>query len=433
MHRSRGLFVSLLTSLSLQVVGVMAEDWPEFRGPGKQGQSSATGLPTEWNGETGQNIIWKAELPGVGWSSPVVIGDRIYLTTAVVQGDVPDSPSADRSLRVLCLSATDAKVLWDQEVFVQKAAEAPLIHKKNSHASPTPIFESGRLYLHFGHQGTACVDAADGKLLWKNQSFTYKPVHGAGGSPVLADDALVFSADAESDPVILALDKNTGALRWKFDRVSEAKNKFSFSTPLVIEIAGKKQIISPGSGVVNALDPATGKEIWQVRYGDGYSVVPRPVFAHGLLYVATGYNKPTVIAIRPEGASGDVTDTHVDWKVEKYAPHNPSMVVAGKEFYMVADNGLLSCIDAKTGEVHYSERCTGPISASILYADGKLYLQDEKGLGVVVKPGTTFEVLARNDLSEKSLASYAVIENHLLIRTESHLWRVGEKKVAGAP
>ena len=403
----------------------IAEDWPEFRGPFSQGQSSAVGLPTEWNATFSKNVLWKAPIPGVGWSSPVAVGEKIYLTTAVATGDV-EKPIVDRSLRVLCVSATDGKVLWDKEVFPQIAATAPNIHKKNSHASPTAIFENDRLYVHFGHQGTACLNAIDGAIVWSTREFAYKPVHGNGGSPVIEGDLLIFNADAEVDPCVIALDKTNGKQRWKFARISEAKRKFSFSTPLIINVNGKRQLITAGSGVVNALDPVTGSEIWKVRYDQGYSVVPRPVFAHGMVFIATGYDKPTVLAIRVDGA-GDVTDSHVAWKLEKYAPHNPSMVVAGDELYLVADNGLLSCLDVKTGTAHYQERCTGPISASIVYADDKLYLQDEKGLGVIVKPGKTFNVIAKNDLAERSLASYGIIGDDLLIRTEQNLWRIGSK------
>lgn len=403
----------------------LAEDWPEFRGPGHQGQAAATGLPLEWSPGVNRNIVWKAPVPGVGWSSPVVIGERIYLTTAVPVGG-EEKPAVDRSLRVLCLQAADAKVLWDKEVFVQKATEAPAVHKKNSHASPTPVYDQGRLYVHFGHQGSACLNAEDGTEVWKTREFAYNPVHGNGGSPVVVDGLFIFNADAKADPAVIALDQATGKLRWKFARVSGAQNKFSFCTPLVIEVNGRRQLITPGSGVVNALDPATGAEIWKARYDQGYSVVPRPLYAHGLVILSTGYNKPVALAVRADG-QGDVTDTHIAWRIEKFVPHNPSMAVAGDELYFVADNGVLTCADVRTGQVHYQERCTGPISASILHADGRLYLQDEKGLGVVVKPGKTFQVLARNDLGERSLASYALIGSHFLIRTEQHLWRVGSK------
>ncbi|MEN3942680.1 PQQ-binding-like beta-propeller repeat protein [Prosthecobacter sp. SYSU 5D2] len=400
-----------------------AEDWPEFRGPSSQGQTAVTGLPTEWNPDFKKNILWKAPVPGIGWSSPVVVGDRIYLTSAVAAGGT-DKPEVDRSLRTLCLQAADGKVVWDVEVFVQPK-DAPQVHKKNSHASPTPVHEDGKLYVHFGHQGSACLNAADGSVVWKTQAFAYNPVHGNGGSPVIEGGLFIFNADADVNPSVIALDKTTGKQVWKFARVSEAKNKFSFSTPLMIEVNGQRQLISAGSGVVNALDPQTGKEIWKARYDQGYSVVPRPLYAHGMIYVTTGYGKPVALAIRADG-KGDVTDTHIAWKIEKFVPHNPSMVVVGDELYFVADNGVLTCADVKTGTVHYQERCTGPISASILHADGRLYLQDEKGLGVVVQPGKSFRILAKNDMKERSLASYAVVENDFLIRTESHLWRVGK-------
>lgn len=408
----------LLASASL-LTAATPGDWPEFRGPAAQGQSEATGLPQLWSPTS--HIAWKAALPGIGWSSPIVIGDRIYLTSAVSMSGKEEA-TADRSLNVYALDAATGKTVWDVALFTVKS---PRAHRKNSHASPTAVFENGRLYVHFGHLGTACLDAATGKSVWATQEFAYSPVHGAGSSPVIVDDLLIFSADAETEPKVIALDKATGKQRWAFARQSDAKKKFSFCTPLLIDVAGQKQLITPGSGVVNALNPKDGTEIWHFNYDQGYSVVPRPVFAHGLLFLSTGYDKPAVLAIKVDASSqGDVTATHLAWRIEKAAPHNPSMAVVGDEIYFVADNGILTCADAKTGTVHYSERCTGPISASLLAADGKLYLQDEKGLGVVVKPGKTFKVLATNDLAERSLASYAVVGSDLLIRTEGNLYRV---------
>lgn len=404
-------------------VTAMGEDWPEFRGPTGQGHSTATGVPTSWSPT--KNVVWKTPVAGIGWSSPVIVGDKIYITTAVPAGG-QEAPKVDRSLRAICLNGADGKVVWDKEIFAQKAADAPAIHQKNSHASPTVVVNDGKAYVHFGHQGTACLDAATGDVVWSTNEFAYAPVHGNGGSPVVVDDLLIFSADAKDNPAVIALDKATGKLRWKFDRVSEAKRKFSFSTPLLIEVNGRRQLITPGSGVVNALDPVTGKEIWHANYDQGYSVVPRPIFAHGLIFMSTGYDSPIALAIKPDG-EGDVTATHIAWKITKRAPHNPSMVIAEDNLYMVADNGIMSCIEPKTGKVVWEERTTGPISASLLYADGKIYLQDEVGLGVVVKPGKTQEIVAKNDLKERSLASYAVCGSDLLIRTQSALYRIGKK------
>ncbi|MDI1313934.1 PQQ-binding-like beta-propeller repeat protein [Prosthecobacter sp.] len=406
------LLLLLSTSFALH-----AADWPEFRGPAAQGHSDATNLPLTWSPTS--HIAWKAPVAGIGWSSPVVIGDRIFLTSALPVGGVED-PKADRSLHALALDATTGNPVWDVELFT---ATAPKAHRKNSHASPTAIYEDGKLYVHFGHLGTACLDALTGKTLWSTQEFAYSPVHGNGSSPVLFEDLLIFNADAETEPKVIALDKATGKQRWIFARQSGAKNKFSFCTPILIDVNGQKQLITPGSGVVNSLNPKDGTEIWHCDYDQGYSIVPRPIYAHGMIYLSTGYNKPIVLAVKVDG-KGDVTATHLAWTIEKAAPHNPSMAVIGDELYFVADNGILTCADAKTGTVHYSERCTGPISASLLAADGKLYLQDEKGLGVVVKPGKTFSILAKNDLGERSLASYAVIGSDLLIRTEGNLYRV---------
>lgn len=412
------LSLALLLASTAVLAAAPPGDWPEFRGPNAQGQSETKGLPLYWG--PASHVVWKTPVPGIGWSSPVVIGGRIFLTSAVPVG--AESATADRTLHALALDAATGKIVWDVTLFT---ATSPRAHRKNSHASPTPVYEDGKLYVHFGHLGTACLDATDGKTVWSTQEFAYSPVHGNGASPVVFDDLLIFSADAESDPKVIALDKTTGKQRWAFARQSGAKNKFSFCTPLVIDIAGQKQLITPGSGVVNALNPKNGTEIWRFTYGDGYSVVPRPVFAHGLIFLSTGYNKPSVLAIKADASNkGDVTATHLAWTIDKAAPHNPSMAVVGNEIYFVADNGILTCADAKTGQVHYSERCTGPISASLLAADGKLYLQDEKGVGFVIQPGKTFKVLAQNDLKERSLASYAIIASDLLIRTEGNLYRV---------
>lgn len=395
--------------------------WTEFRGPGGQGHSTATGLPVEW--APGKNVVWRTALPGQSWSSPVVANGKIFLTNAVMVNE--ENPEQGVSLRVLSLDAKTGKGLWDREVIHQTDPEALRKHDKNSHASPTPIYEHGRIYAHFGHHGTACVDET-GKVLW-TAFHKYPPVHGTGGSPVLVDDLLVFNADGASDPVVIALDKNTGKDRWKVARpASPAPKKFSFSTPLVIEVNGQKQLLTAGSGIVQALNPKDGSEIWHVFYGTGFSVVPRPVYAQGLVFLSSGYQSPTAYAIRPDG-KGDVTATHVAWTTSKRVPLNPSMLVVGEELYMLADSGVLSCLDAKTGTVHYEERLLGSSSASLLYADGRIYGIDEQGKAAVVKPGKTFQLLATNDLQERTLASMSVCDSDLLIRTEKALYRIGKK------
>ena len=409
----------LLTLLCL-VVGSLplsAADWPQFRGPAGQGHTSATDLPTEWDAT--KNVAWKQDIPGSGWSSPVVVGGKVFLTAAV-----PIDKSKDLSLRTLCLDVSSGKILWNVETFRQAATGSPGIHTKNSHASPTPVVEEGRLYVHFGHQGTACLDLT-GKILWSNRDLKYTPVHGNGGSPVLVDGLLVFSTDGAIVREVIALDAKTGKLKWRTTRSGKAGNKFSFTTPLVIEVAGKKQIISPASDMVGAYDSATGGEIWKVRYS-GYSVIPRPVFGHGMVFLSTSYDSASALAIKVDG-KGDVTDTHVVWTLKKGAPHTPSMLLVGDELYMVSDAGLGTCVDAKTGTVHWQKRLAGnAFSASPIYADGKIWFLSEDGVGTVVKASKTYEHLARNPLGERTLASYAAIDGALFIRTAERLYRIGK-------
>jgi outer membrane protein assembly factor BamB len=412
---------SFVLFVSFVVCSAAAADWPQFRGPAGDGHADAKNLPITWNETT--NVAWKAEIPGKGWSSPSLYTGRLYLTTAVpLDAANPDTP---HSLRALCVDAENGRIVWDVEVFRQ--TESPTIHSKNSHASPTPLVSGEGVYVHFGPDGTACLDLT-GKIVWKNKAHVYDPVHGNGGSPILVDGLLVFSCDGADDPYVVALDASTGDEKWRFIRVSDANNKFSFSTPAVIEVDGQRQLITPGSGVVNALDPATGHEIWHVRYGDGYSVIPKPVFGNGLLFIATGYNSPTVMAIRPQGARGDVTDSHVEWTVKKAAPHTPSLLLVGDELYMVTDKtGVLTCLDARTGRENWYQRIGGNYSASPLFADGKIYVQSEEGPAIVIQPGKTFNKLSDTGFKERTLASYAVGDNCLFIRTEKHLFRVQQK------
>jgi outer membrane protein assembly factor BamB len=392
------------------------EDWPEFRGPTGQGLYSGH-LPTEWG--TGLNVTWKQPIPGNGWSSPVVSGGRVYLTTAV---PADAGSGKDQSLQALCLDAATGKVLWQKEVFHQDGAKAAPIHGKNSHASPTPLITGDQLFVHFGHAGTACLDTPTGNVLWQNTSLRYQPVHGNGGSPVIADSALIFSVDGADQRFVVSLDCGTGKVRWKTDRDAPVGKKFSFGTPLLITVNGQKQVISPGSNVVSAYDPPTGKEVWRVRY-TGYSVIPRPVYGHGLLFLSTGFDTPVLLAVRPDG-SGDVTDTHVAWRMRKNAPLTPSPLLVGDELYTLSDAGVLSCLDARTGRVHYQQRLGGTYSASPLFADGKIYVQSEDGVGTVVRAGREFEELAHNALDERSLASYAAADGALFIRTAKYLYRI---------
>lgn len=408
MNQSTFLFALLV---GVSAFGATSSDWPQFRGLAGQGHAEIKNLPLSWS--VSKNIAWKKELPGTAWSSPVFSEGKLYLSNAVPSGE-------GFSLRALRLDAVTAKLDWDVELFRMETAQR--IHRKNSHASPTPFLESGRLYVHFGNQGTACLDL-NGKVIWKKR-FDYPPVHGSGCSPVIEGELLLFSADGARDPALYALDKKTGEVRWKAGRDADASRKFSFCTPLVIEVKETRQIISPTSDFVFSYD-LSGKQLWKLNYPGGYSVVPRPVFANGLVYVSSGYDRPIIHAIRPDG-SGDVTKTHLAWKTDKNAPRNSSVVVVGDLFFMAADNGVVSCLDARSGDLIWRERVSGSCSASLLHADGRIYLLDEQGKTFVFAAAAEYKLLAKNDLDDRALASIIAIEGALFIRTASALWRIGK-------
>ena len=408
----------LMTFLAAASVAV-AGDWPEFRGPSKQGLADSRGLPVTWS-ET-EHVAWKVPIPGLAWSSPVVTGDRIILTTAVPQGDGAKAP---QSLQVRCLLVGTGELLWQVDVFDQPG-EGIEMHRKNSHASPTPVVEGDRVYVHFGPHGTACLNVSDGDVLWKTQELVYGPNHGTGGSPAIAGDLLVICCDGHDVQYVVGLDKRTGEIRWKTPRDTTPDRGFSFCTPLIIEVGGRPQAVCPGSDAVFSYDPASGEEIWRVRYGDGYSVVPRPVAGHGLVYICSGFGDGRLLAVDPTG-TGDVTDSHVEWELSRGVPKSSSVLLVENEIFLVDDGGIATCVDARTGDVHWQERLGGKFSASPLYAEGRVYFQDENGLATVIKASTDFEELARNQLAagERTFASYAVSGRSLLLRSEGHLYRL---------
>ncbi len=412
---SRSILPAVLLALASTPLLAAETEWPQFRGPLGQGNSAAANVPTKW-GEA-DNVAWRVDLPGKGWSSPVVSKGRIYLTSATSDGKT--------TLRALCLDAANGQVVWNTELFQPDAGSAGSMHRKNSLASPTPIVADGKMYVHFGHMGSAALDL-NGKVLWRQTGLKYPPTHGNGGSPILTDGLLVFSCDAAKDPFIAALDTTNGNVKWKVPRDTTAKKQFSFSTPLALSLGGKTQVVSPGSGFVGGYDAANGKELWRVRYGEGYSVVPRPVYAHGLLYVSSSFDQAVLYAIRPEGAKGDATDSAIVWSAKKGAPHTASAVVVGDEVYFVSDAGIATCADAKTGSIHWTERVGGNYSASPVAAGGNVYFLNETGTTAVVKAGTKFELVAKNDLGEATLASPAVIDGTIFIRGEQHLWKIGK-------
>jgi len=387
----------------------LAQDWPQFRGPDGQGHAKTDTAPQKWSDT--ENIKWKTEIDGLGWSSPVLADGKIWMTTAT---------DGNKSLRAVCVDAASGKVLHNVEVF--KVDNAGPAHKKNSYASPTPILDKDRVYVHFGSNGTAAL-SPDGKILWK-QVLKYNPVHGAGGSPALVGETLIFSCDGAADPFVVGLDRKTGAVKWKTprDNAGEPK-KFAFCTPLAIEVGKATQVVIPGSGIVNSLDPATGRVIWSAKYPGGYSVVPRPVYGHGMVFFSSGFDKPVLLAVKVDG-KGDVTDTHVAWRLEKGAPLDPSPLLVDDELYTVSDQGVASCIDARTGKPYWQERIGGAFSSSPVHVGGLIYFLSEDGVTTIVKADKTFTKVASNSVKGRTFASLAPIDGALFLRTDTALLRI---------
>ena len=384
------------------------KDWPDFRGPAGQGHSSETGLPIEWSDS--ENIIWKSPVPGSGWSSPIVADGHVWLTTATHE--------PEGSLRLMAFNLDDGKPAIDVEVFRIDDLRSP--NPKNSLASPSPVVDDDQVFVHFGATGTAGLTTT-GEILW-TRKFPYASQHGNGGSPILYKDLLIFSCDGFDTAFVIALDRNTGDVRWKVERETPVSQ--AYSTPLIVQVDDHDQLISVGAFRTAAYDPVTGKELWRVRYEDGFSNVPRPVYGHGLVYIATGFQVPSVIAVRANG-SGDVTDSHIAWSLRRGAPLTPSPLLVGDELYLVNDYGIVTCVNAISGEQIWQERIGGNYSASPVFADGRIYFQSEEGKTTVIAPGTEYEFLGTNMMHASTLASMAVAQGSFLLRTADHLYRIG--------
>lgn len=408
-------FPTLLVGALFAASPLRADFWPEFRGANADGHADDANVPTAWSST--RNIRWEKDVPGKAWSSPVVADGRIFITTAVEDGD-------ELLLETRCHELSDGSEVWKKQVFEKDAMR---IHAKNSHASPTPVYEDGVVYVHFGHHGTAALDAASGEILWTQKELEYSPVHGNGGSPAIYEDKLIFSCDGAENPFVVALNKKNGSVEWKTPRDVEVKRTFSFSTPLIIDVAGKPQAVIPGSGAAISYDPNTGKEIWRFDYDEGYSVVPRPIYHNGKIYVCSGFGRAVLFAIRVDG-TGDVTDTHLAWKNDKAIPKESSPIIVDGLLYINDDKGVLSCFDAETGEEIYRERMDGEggFSSSPVYAGGHLYFHNGEGVTTVVNPGRKFDKVAENDIREHGLSSFAVVSDGFIVRTEDHLIRIGE-------
>jgi outer membrane protein assembly factor BamB len=390
-------------------------NWPQFRGPDGQGHAGDAELPLRWSER--EHVAWKTDLPGLGHSSPVIWGDAIWVTTASVDG---------RTLGAIGLDRDSGRIVHSLTIF--QPADVQEIHHDNSYASPTPVIESGRLYCHYGRYGTACVDTVSGEVLWRNTELVIDHQGGPGSSPVLFEDLVIVNCDGADEQYVAALDRRSGRVRWKRRRSAPFRDspitRRAFSTPLLIEHGGRAQLLSPGADQLHAYDPATGDELWHVRYL-GFSTVPCPVYADGTAYFCTGFFGPQLWAVRVDG-SGDVTDTHVVWRFRGTVPDTPSPALVDGRIYMVSNVGVGAVVDAETGKRVFQLRLGGNYSASPLYAGGKLYFCSEEGTTKVVTPGERPKIVASNRLAGGIKASPAVAGNALYLRTDKALYRIEE-------
>ena len=396
-------------------------EWPDWRGPTADGHSDATGLPIRWS-ET-ENIVWKTGIHDFGHSSPVVWGDQIWLTTAKEDGTVLYAVGIDRN---------SGEVVQDIEVF--RVEEPQRINPLNSYATPSAAIEEGRVYVHFGTFGTACIDTASGEVLWRRSDLNCDHMQGPASSPVLFENLVIVHLEGTDKQFIAALDKSTGETVWLYKRPEDLYTADiqpvylkSYQTPVIVEVEGTPQLVSNGALLVTGHEPRTGREIWRVRYRDD-STISRIVSGHGLLFVNTGGapGASQLWAIR-QGGVGDVTDSHVVWKMTEDAPHQSSPVLVDDLLYMVSDLGLLICMEATTGEQVWSERLEGKFGASLLAAADRIYLSKTKGTTTVIATGREYRELAVNQLDGELWTSPAVTGDALLLRTKTHLYRIEQK------
>lgn len=428
------LFGALLAVLSN---GVQADDWYQFRGPSGDGHIADKNVPTTWGGFF-EKPVWKTVVPGRGWSSPIVVANRIWLTSSeqlalsdeVVEQKLASRPfgstdfqaHASVALFAIELNADTGEILRRIDLF--SVGNPPPIHSMNSYASPTPITDGLRVYCHFGSLGTACIDIQSGKVLWRRE-FKIEEITGGGASPVLWDNHLFVPFDGSDEQYLVALDKMTGQTKWKSARppieASNDSHRRAFSTPLLVESDGRTQLISAAAQWLVSYNPEDGREWWRAKVGDGHALVPRPVFQNGSIFVCTGYSKPQMVAIKVNG-SGDVTESAILWRSSRQVPEIASPIIVGREIYFVSALGVATCLDIETGALVWQHRMGGTHASSPSFSDGRIYFTSQEGITTVIRPGPVYSEIAKNELFGETLASLAVYQGMFLLRTDPNLY-----------
>lgn len=414
-------------------LAVAAPTWLQFRGPNGSGIAEAKNMPTHWGED--KNIAWKTEIPGRGHSSPVIDGGQVWLTTAI---DVP-TPEADREERLktntgnqplivsdsvqffaICIDRNSGKIV--QNIELMREDKPQWVHELNSYATPSPILRDGKLFCHFGTFGNACVDTKNGKVLWTNRELRIMHENGPGSSPELWGNRLLLVCDGSDTQFVAGLDTDTGKVAWKTPRSGEMHDnpqlKKAYGTPLMIEHDGQPQLISPGANWLYSYDPATGRELWKLKYGLlGFSNVSRPVYADGMIYASTGFMRGELLAVRFEDGQPTIA-----WRKKKGVGKSPSPLVVGKRLYLMGDKDIVTCLNAKTGDELWQARLSGKFSASPSLIGGHIHVTNTEGLTTVFADADAFTQVAQNQLDGNVMASPAAVDGALFMRSEKALY-----------
>ncbi len=415
----KGCILLLITVASCVVIEAN-EQWSQFRGHYGNGIIKSTSAPINWSENT--NIDWKTPIHDRGWSSPVIWNDQIWMTTATKDGN---------KMYAICVNKLSGKIEHDIHVFDVKSPQA--ITNENTYASPTPVVEEGRVYVHFGTYGTACISTKDGQILWKRRDLNCDHEIGAGpaSSPFIYNNFLIFNVDGRDVQYVIALNKETGETAWKTNRSVDfsdvqVNQRKAYGTPFIIPRGNTNQMVSIGAKGVYSYDPENGKELWKAEHR-GWSIAPRPVYGEGLVFTMIDRDRPEMWAINPNG-SGNITETHIEWKETKRMPPRASPIIIKGLLFVVDRNGYISCIEAKTGKSIWQKRMKGRFSASPILANNLIYFFNEDTVCTIIKPTRELEIVAENKLSDdKLMATPAFDENSIYIRTEKKLTRIVKK------
>ena len=415
----KGCILLLITVASCVVIEAN-EQWSQFRGHYGNGIIKSTSAPINWSENT--NIDWKTPIHDRGWSSPVIWNDQIWMTTATKDGN---------KMYAICVNKLSGEIEHDIHVFDVKSPQA--ITNENTYASPTPVVEEGRVYVHFGTYGTACISTKDGQILWKRRDLNCDHEIGAGpaSSPFIYNNFLIFNVDGRDVQYVIALNKETGETAWKTNRSVDfsdvqVNQRKAYGTPFIIPRGNSNQMVSIGAKGVYSYDPENGKELWKAEHR-GWSIAPRPVYGEGLVFTMIDRDRPEMWAINPNG-SGDITETHIEWKETKRMPPRASPIIIKGLLFVVDRNGYISCIEAKSGKSIWQKRMKGRFSASPILANNLIYFFNEDTVCTIIKPTRELEIVAENKLSDdKLMATPAFDENSIYIRTEKKLTRIVKK------